>query len=185
MQSGSWYQPARTSTQSGPQIFSNAALNSRSGRTLAGTSMITEKSRGISSRSRTCDSPGLARNSSRKAAGLSATPLRPSHTRMDISAGRFTRAVSSGWMSCTEILGGAFSSGSTKPRTSTGSPRVENGTLGTVMSTGEENRLTIETKGAHEREVQLRTDEFKDLRLAYAQHVYKAQGATVQHAFVL
>ena len=66
-----------------------------------------------------------------------------------------------------------------------GSPRVENGTLGTVMSTGEENRLTIETKGAHEREVQLRTDEFKDLRLAYAQHVYKAQGATVQHAFVL
>ncbi len=29
------------------------------------------------------------------------------------------------------------------------------------------------------------TNEFKDLRLAYAQHVYKAQGLTVQRSFVL
>ena len=28
-------------------------------------------------------------------------------------------------------------------------------------------------------------NEFSDLRLAYAQHVYKAQGRTVDHAFVL
>jgi conjugative relaxase-like TrwC/TraI family protein len=66
-----------------------------------------------------------------------------------------------------------------------GAPRVENGTLGTVMSTAEENQLTIQTRGAHERDVQVSTEKFNDLRLAYAQHVYKAQGATVQHAFVL
>jgi conjugative relaxase-like TrwC/TraI family protein len=66
-----------------------------------------------------------------------------------------------------------------------GAPRVENGTLATVLSTEEESRLTVQTQGAHEREVQVSTDEFKDLRLAYAQHVYKAQGLTVQQAFVL
>jgi ATP-dependent exoDNAse (exonuclease V) alpha subunit len=90
-----------------------------------------------------------------------------------------------------------------------GEPRVENGTLGTVTSTGrengtlgrdrssveessaadrnsgEENHLTIKTQGAHEREVEVNTSEFKDLRLSYAQHVYKAQGLTVNHAFVL
>lgn len=66
-----------------------------------------------------------------------------------------------------------------------GAPRVENGTLGTITGTEEEQRLTVLTKGAHEREVQVNTEEFNDLRLAYAQHVYKAQGLTVQHAFVL
>jgi conjugative relaxase-like TrwC/TraI family protein len=50
---------------------------------------------------------------------------------------------------------------------------------------GEENHLTIKTQGAHEREVEVNTSEFKDLRLSYAQHVYKAQGLTVNHAFVL
>ena len=111
--------PARTSTQSGPQIFSSAARNSLSGRTFAGTSRITEKSRGISKRSRTWDSPGLFVNKSYNAAGLSATPLRFSHTRIEISDGRATRATSSGMISCTEILGATFSSGSTSPRTST------------------------------------------------------------------
>ena len=66
-----------------------------------------------------------------------------------------------------------------------GSPRVENGTLGTVIDTEEESRLTIQTDGAHEREVEVSTEKFSDVRLAYAQHVYKAQGATVQQAFVL
>ena len=46
----STYQPATFSTQAGPQICSTAALNSRSGRTFAGTSSSTEKSRGASSR---------------------------------------------------------------------------------------------------------------------------------------
>jgi conjugative relaxase-like TrwC/TraI family protein len=66
-----------------------------------------------------------------------------------------------------------------------GQPRVENGTLGTVTETADESRLSIATAGAHEREVQLNTEEFTGLRLAYAQHVYKAQGRTVERAFVL
>jgi ATP-dependent exoDNAse (exonuclease V) alpha subunit len=66
-----------------------------------------------------------------------------------------------------------------------GQPRVENGTLGTVTDTRDENRVSIATKGVLEREVELNTEEFTDLRLAYAQHVYKAQGRTVERAFVL
>jgi len=66
-----------------------------------------------------------------------------------------------------------------------GRPRVENGTLGTVTEAAEKSRLSIETKGRHAREVQLDTEEFSDLRLSYAQHVYKAQGRTVDRAFVL
>jgi conjugative relaxase-like TrwC/TraI family protein len=95
-----------------------------------------------------------------------------------------------------------------------GEPRVENGTLGTVISTGEkgtarnadrengmarstseengmvrgageQNNLTVQTHGAHEPEVSVNTSEFKDLRLGYAQHVYKGQGMTVDKAFVL
>jgi len=73
----------------------------------------------------------------------------------------------------------------TAPLNQPGEPRVENGTLGTIMAAGEQHQLTVATEGAHEREVPVDTREFKDLRLAYAQHVYKAQGLTVKHAFVL
>jgi len=66
-----------------------------------------------------------------------------------------------------------------------GQPRVENGTLGAVTEADEPNRVSIETKGSQEREARLDTEEFSDLRLAYAQHVYKAQGRTVDRAFVL
>jgi conjugative relaxase-like TrwC/TraI family protein len=66
-----------------------------------------------------------------------------------------------------------------------GQPRVENGTLGTVMDVPGEDRVSIETKGAQEREVQLSTEEFSELRLAYAQQLYKAQGRTVDRSFVL
>jgi conjugative relaxase-like TrwC/TraI family protein len=66
-----------------------------------------------------------------------------------------------------------------------GQPRVENGTLGTVTQAAERNRLVIETKEDRKREVQLNTAEFSELRLSYAQHVYKAQGRTVDRAFVL
>jgi len=66
-----------------------------------------------------------------------------------------------------------------------GQPRVENGTLGTVTEAAEPTRLSIETRGSQEREVEVDTEEFNDLRLAYAQHVYKAQGRTVDRAFVL
>jgi conjugative relaxase-like TrwC/TraI family protein len=73
----------------------------------------------------------------------------------------------------------------TAPHNQPGQPRVENGTTATVVATNGENQITLATRGAHEREVPVSTDQFNDLRLAYAQHVYKAQGATVKHAFVL
>ncbi len=66
-----------------------------------------------------------------------------------------------------------------------GQPRVENGTLGTVTCVAEDSRLSIASKGSHEREVEVDAKEFNDLRLAYAQHVYKAQGQTVDRALVL
>jgi conjugative relaxase-like TrwC/TraI family protein len=67
-----------------------------------------------------------------------------------------------------------------------GQERVENGTLGTVLATnGEEGHLTVATSGANRREVRVNIEEFADLRLSYAQHVYKAQGRTVDRTFVL
>jgi conjugative relaxase-like TrwC/TraI family protein len=66
-----------------------------------------------------------------------------------------------------------------------GKPRVENGTLGTVTETAEQSRLSIQTRGSQEREVHLSSEESGELGLAYAQHVYKAQGRTVDRAFVL
>jgi conjugative relaxase-like TrwC/TraI family protein len=66
-----------------------------------------------------------------------------------------------------------------------GQQRVENGTLGMVAETKGANRATIQTHGAKQREVNVNTGEFSDLRLSYAQHVYKAQGRTVERAFVL
>ncbi len=66
-----------------------------------------------------------------------------------------------------------------------GQPRIENGTLGTVVDAAEPNRLSVETTGTQAREVQIDTEEFSELRLSYAQHVYKAQGRTVDQAFVL
>ena len=64
--------------------------------------------------------------------------------------------------------------------------RVENGTRGQVVNTNsEENTLTVQTEGAQSREVDVNTSEFKDIRLGYAQHVYKAQGLTVERSHVL
>ncbi|HWY91093.1 MAG TPA: hypothetical protein VNY31_10520, partial [Solirubrobacteraceae bacterium] len=40
-------------------------------------------------------------------------------------------------------------------------------------------------QGPNQREVNVNTGDFGDVRLAYAQHVYKAQGRTVDQAFVL
>jgi len=73
----------------------------------------------------------------------------------------------------------------TKPLFQPGQDRVENGTLGTVKDVKDEHNLTIDTKGAKEREVSVNTSEFNDLRLGYAQHVYKAQGLTANSALTL
>jgi ATP-dependent exoDNAse (exonuclease V) alpha subunit len=66
-----------------------------------------------------------------------------------------------------------------------GQERVENGTLGSVLETGKDDQLTIQTEEAQSGEVSVNAAEFNDLRLSYAQHVYKAQGRTVDRAFVL
>src|SRR5579862_9871081 len=109
---------AKISSASGPQIRASSAQNSRSGRTLAGTSRITEKSRLFSRRSRTSVLPGLLTNNCCSAVALSESLLPFIGTRIEISDGRFTRAFSSGTISWIEIFGGAFSSGNTRPRTS-------------------------------------------------------------------
>jgi conjugative relaxase-like TrwC/TraI family protein len=66
-----------------------------------------------------------------------------------------------------------------------GQDRVHNGTQGTVLDAKGDGALKIQTHGAKEREVEVDAKEFHDLRLAYAQHVYKAQGLTTDRALVL
>jgi conjugative relaxase-like TrwC/TraI family protein len=64
-----------------------------------------------------------------------------------------------------------------------GQPRVENGTRGQV-STIHERGVTIMLDGS-KRKVQLADEDLDSLRLAYAQHVYRQQGATVERSVVL
>jgi conjugative relaxase-like TrwC/TraI family protein len=66
-----------------------------------------------------------------------------------------------------------------------GDKRVENGTTGTLTRIHENGRIEIATGGPNPRQVHLDTREFQSLKLAYAQHVYKAQGLTCEHALVL
>ena len=67
-----------------------------------------------------------------------------------------------------------------------GERRVENGTRGTVLeANSNENRLLIQIESAKSRQVSVDTGEHKDLRLGYAQHVYKAQGLTVDRAHAM
>ena len=64
-----------------------------------------------------------------------------------------------------------------------GQPRVENGTRGQV-STIHDQGVTIALDGS-QRKVQLAGEDLDSLRLAYAQHVYRQQGATVERSVVL
>ncbi len=66
-----------------------------------------------------------------------------------------------------------------------GSRRVENGILGTVVETGDQDRVTVRTKEHEPREVEVRTGEFSEISLAYAVHVRKGQGLTATTAGVL
>jgi conjugative relaxase-like TrwC/TraI family protein len=66
-----------------------------------------------------------------------------------------------------------------------GQARIENGTTRQVLETRGKSGLTIRTEEPEPREVAVDTREFGELRLSYAQHVYKAQGRTVDQAFVL
>ncbi len=65
-----------------------------------------------------------------------------------------------------------------------GHPRVENGTRAEVTKVGESNRVTLILDGSG-RELQLAGKDLENLRLAYAQHVYRQQGATVDRSVVL
>ena len=60
-----------------------------------------------------------------------------------------------------------------------GQPRIENGTRGRVSHV-HEHGVTITLDGSGRR-VQLASEHLDSLRLAYAQHVYRQQGATVEN----
>ena len=64
-----------------------------------------------------------------------------------------------------------------------GQPRVENGTRGQVSAIHERG-VTVTLDGS-QRRVQLAGEDVESLRLAYAQHVYRQQGATVARSVVL
>lgn len=64
-----------------------------------------------------------------------------------------------------------------------GQPRIENGTRGQVTHI-HQHGVTITLDGSGRR-VHLGSDHLDSLRLAYAQHVYRQQGATVERSIVL
>ncbi|MHB8533364.1 MAG: MobF family relaxase [Solirubrobacteraceae bacterium] len=65
-----------------------------------------------------------------------------------------------------------------------GERRVENGTRGEVVGLdSEEQRVKVLTDG--ERELTLSGEDLSSLRLSYAQHLYRQQGATVQRAVIV
>jgi conjugative relaxase-like TrwC/TraI family protein len=64
-----------------------------------------------------------------------------------------------------------------------GQPRVENGARGQVSAIHEQG-VTVTLDGT-QRKVQLASEHLDSLRLAYAQHVYRQQGATVERSVVL
>jgi conjugative relaxase-like TrwC/TraI family protein len=63
-------------------------------------------------------------------------------------------------------------------------PRVENGARGQITNIDQEGTLTLRLNGS-DRRLQLARQDTESLRLAYAQHVYRQQGATVDRAVVL
>ncbi len=64
-----------------------------------------------------------------------------------------------------------------------GQPRVENGTRGEVSAVHEQG-VTVTLDGS-QRKIQIAGEDLESLRLAYAQHVYRQQGATVERSVVL
>jgi ATP-dependent exoDNAse (exonuclease V) alpha subunit len=65
-----------------------------------------------------------------------------------------------------------------------GQPRVENGSRGEVTAIGRDGTMKLTLDGSG-REIVLAGKEIDSLRLAYAQHVYRQQGATVERSVVL
>jgi conjugative relaxase-like TrwC/TraI family protein len=65
-----------------------------------------------------------------------------------------------------------------------GEPRIENGSRGEVTAIGKQGGLTVRLDGS-DRTVNLAGEALENLRLAYAQHVYRQQGATVERSVVI
>lgn len=65
-----------------------------------------------------------------------------------------------------------------------GQARVENGACAQITRIGHDGTLNVTIVGSG-RQVQLAGEHVESLRLAYAQHVYRQQGATVDRAVVL
>jgi len=65
-----------------------------------------------------------------------------------------------------------------------GQLRVENGTRGQITNIDQDGTLTLRLDGS-DRPLQLVRQDAESLRLAYAQHVYRQQGATVDRSIVL
>ena len=65
-----------------------------------------------------------------------------------------------------------------------GQARVENGSLGHITHIHDNHVVTV-ALDATDREIHLARDELSPLRLAYAQHISRQQGATVQRAVAL
>ena len=62
-------------------------------------------------------------------------------------------------------------------------PRVENGTRGQVSAIHDQG-VTVTLDGS-QRKIQLASEHLELLRFAYAQHVYRQQGATAERSVVL
>jgi excisionase family DNA binding protein len=65
-----------------------------------------------------------------------------------------------------------------------GQPRVENGARGQVTHISEHGGLTITLDGS-DRQVRLAGEDLESLRLGYAKHVYRQQGATVERSVIV
>ena len=73
----------------------------------------------------------------------------------------------------------------TRPMPVTGEPRIENGIRGEVVAVDERHdalRVRLDGSG---REINVAREDAGGLRLGYASHVYRAQGATVDRAVVV
>jgi ATP-dependent exoDNAse (exonuclease V) alpha subunit len=72
----------------------------------------------------------------------------------------------------------------TKQHRPPGEPRVENGARGEVTHIDDHRGVTVSLDGS-ERRVNLAGEDLESLRLGYAQHVYRQQGATVERSVVV
>jgi ATP-dependent exoDNAse (exonuclease V) alpha subunit len=72
----------------------------------------------------------------------------------------------------------------TKQHRTPGQPRIENGTRGQLTNIHDTRGVTVALDGS-QREVTLAGQDLESLRLAYAQHVYRQQGATVERSVVV